>query len=75
MTIKDVILYNQRITLCFILTVFCDRGYFYNTGDKTCRPCPEGQYKSNRGIDTTCKQCQYRYKIIGTPGIKCESEF
>lgn len=75
MTIKDVILYNQRITLCFILTAFCDRGYFYNTSDNGCRPCPEGQYKSKRGIDTTCKQCRYRYKIIGTPGIKCESEF
>jgi hypothetical protein len=43
---------HQRITLCFILTAFCDRGYFYNTSDNECRPCPEGQYKSKRGIDT-----------------------
>ncbi|XP_071145778.1 phospholipid-transporting ATPase ABCA1-like isoform X2 [Mytilus edulis] len=60
---------NDR-TKCTVL--YCDRGYFYNAGDNTCKPCPEGDYKSDRGMAKQCDSCKPRYEVIGNPGTQCK---
>ncbi|CAC5414478.1 ABCA1 [Mytilus coruscus] len=60
---------NDR-TKCTVL--FCDRGYFYNAVDNTCKLCPEGEYKSERGMEKMCQACTARYEVIGNPGTQCK---
>ncbi|XP_076084448.1 phospholipid-transporting ATPase ABCA1-like isoform X2 [Mytilus galloprovincialis] len=60
---------NDR-TKCTVL--YCDRGYFYNSAENTCLPCPEGEYTSGRGLAKQCQACTARHEIIGNPGTQCK---
>ena len=42
---------------CFSISVFCDKGFFFNDDGTSCVACAVGSYKDMRG-NYTCMACE-----------------
>lgn len=70
LTPKFFKLYSKE---CFIFSVACSVGTFYDITSNNCLSCPGGTYQDKEG-QLTCLPCLYQEEGVGVNGAASESQ-